>query len=77
MNGLLWNILRWSVLTFLVSSMLELGLSLTLAQVVAPLRDVRLIALSIIANFLVVPLLAIGVAKAMRLEEPSPQDCYC
>jgi len=70
MNGLLWNILRWSVLTFLVSSMLELGLSLTLPQVLAPLRNVRLIALSIIANFLVVPLLAIGVAKAMRLEEP-------
>src|SRR5262245_16226350 len=70
MNGLPWNILRWSVLTFLVASMLELGLSLTLAQVVAPLKNVRLIALSIIANFLSVPLLALGVAKGMRLEEP-------
>jgi bile acid:Na+ symporter, BASS family len=70
MNGLLWNILRWSVLTFLVSSMLELGLSLTLAQVLAPLRNVRLITLAIVANFLIVPLLALGVAKAMRLEEP-------
>jgi len=70
MNELLLNISRWAVLTFLVASMLELGLSLTWAEVVAPLKSARLIALSIIANFVVVPLLAWGIVKAIRLEEP-------
>jgi BASS family bile acid:Na+ symporter len=69
-NELLSNISRWAVLTFLVASMLELGLSLTWAEVMAPLKNVRLIALSIIANFVVVPLLALSIAKAIRLEEP-------
>jgi BASS family bile acid:Na+ symporter len=70
MNEILLNISRWGVLTFLVASMLELGLSLTFAQILAPLKDVRLIVLSIMANFLVVPLLAWCIAKAMHLEEP-------
>jgi BASS family bile acid:Na+ symporter len=70
MNELLLSISRWALLTFLMASMLELGLSLTLAQVLAPLKNMRLIACSIVANFLVGPLLALGVGKAMRLEKP-------
>jgi len=70
MNELLLNISRWSILIFLVASMLEMGLSLTVVEVVTPLKNVRLIAVSIIANFVVVPLLALSIAKAMRLEEP-------
>ena len=70
MNELLLNISRWAVLAFLVASMLELGLRLTLAQVLTPLKNMRLVALSIMANFLVVPLLALCITKAVRLEEP-------
>lgn len=70
MNELLSDILRWAVLTFLAASMLELGLSLALAQIVAPLKNLRLLALSIVANFVIVPLLALSIAKAMHLEEP-------
>ena len=70
MNEFLSNISRWGVLIFIVTSMLELGLSLTLAEVMAPLKNARLIALSIMANFVLVPLLAVSIAKAMRLEEP-------
>jgi predicted Na+-dependent transporter len=67
MNEFLSDISRWGVLIFVVTSMLELGLSLTLAEVMAPLKNVRLIALSIMANFLVVPLLAVSIAKAYAL----------
>lgn len=70
MNELLLIISRWAILTFLVASMVELGLTITLGQVMAPLKNMQLVARSIMANFLVVPLLAVGVAKAMRLEEP-------
>jgi BASS family bile acid:Na+ symporter len=58
MNELLLSISRWALLTFLMASMLELGLSLTLAQVLASLKNMRLIACSIVANFLVGPLLS-------------------
>jgi len=70
MSGLLLNISRWALLTFLVTSMLELGFSLTLAEILAPLKNMRLLVVSLVANFVVVPLLAVAVAKAMRLEEP-------
>src|SRR5262249_43468742 len=70
MSGLLLNISRWALLTFLVTSMLELGLSLTLAEILAPLKNMRLLVVSLVANFVVVPLLAVAVAKTMRLEEP-------
>ena len=70
MSGLLLNISRWALLTFLVTSMLELGLSLTLTEILAPLKNMRLLVVSLVANFVVVPLLAVAVAKTMRLEEP-------
>src|SRR5215471_14912843 len=70
MSGLLLNISRWALLTFLVTSMLELGFSLTLAEILAPLKNMRLLVVSLVANFVVVPLLAVAVAKGMRLEEP-------
>jgi BASS family bile acid:Na+ symporter len=70
MSGLLLNISRWALLTFLVTSMLELGFSLTLAEILAPLKNMRLLVVSLVANFVVVPLLAVAVAKTMRLEEP-------
>jgi BASS family bile acid:Na+ symporter len=47
-----------STLVFVVTSMLAMGLSLTLAQIVAPLRDARLVILALLANFVLVPLLA-------------------
>jgi BASS family bile acid:Na+ symporter len=58
------------MLVFLLASMLEVGLSLTVGQILAPLKYARLVVLSLVANFLVVPLLAFGIAKAIRLEQP-------
>ena len=40
------TVVSLSGLVFVVASMLAMGLSLTLPQVMAPLRDVRLVALS-------------------------------
>lgn len=58
------------MLVFLLASMLEVGLSLTVGQILAPLKNARLVTLSLVANFLVVPLLAVGIAKAVHLEQP-------
>jgi len=59
-----------AMLTFVLSSMLGMGLGLTVGQIFAPLRSVRLVALSLVANFLLMPLVAVGLARLLRLDEP-------
>lgn len=59
-----------ALLTFVISSMLAMGLSLSVRQIVAPLRNVRLVLLSLLANFVVIPLAALGLATFLRLDAP-------
>ena len=70
MTETLTNITRLAVLVFLLSSMSGIGLGLTLQQIVAPLRNVKLVVFALIANFLLAPLLAVGMARLLRLDEP-------
>ncbi len=58
------------VLVFVVSCVLSVGLNLTVSQIVAPLRQTRLVALSLVVNFVVVPAVAVAIAKMMSLSEP-------
>ena len=58
------------MLVFVLSSMLAMGLGLTVGQIIAPLRSFRLVALSLAANFVVMPLVALGLGKVLRLDEP-------
>jgi BASS family bile acid:Na+ symporter len=58
------------MLVFLLSSMFGVGLSLSPSQVIAPLRNVRFVGAVLAANFLIVPLVALGIAKLFRLGEP-------
>jgi BASS family bile acid:Na+ symporter len=59
-----------SVVVFVVSSTLGVGLRLTVGQIAAPLRNGRLVALSLLANFVVAPFIAIALAKVLGLDEP-------
>ena len=59
-----------AMLTFVVSSMLGMGLGLTVGAIIAPLRNARLVGLSLVANFVLMPLLALGLARLLRLDEP-------
>jgi BASS family bile acid:Na+ symporter len=43
MNQILTTIMNLSTLVFVVTGMLAMGLSLTIAQIVAPLRNARLV----------------------------------
>ena len=58
------------VLTFVVSSMLAMGLSLTVAQILAPLREVRLVLRALAANFVLVPAVALLILLVIPLDEP-------
>lgn len=58
-----------SGLVFVVSSMLAMGLSLTMPQIIRPLRNARLVILALLANFVLVPLLAYGILLLIPLEQ--------
>jgi bile acid:Na+ symporter, BASS family len=58
-----------AMLAFVLSSMLAMGLNLTVGQIIAPLRNVRLVTLSLLANFLLMPFVAVGLATLLRLDE--------
>ncbi|MGW8319419.1 MAG: bile acid:sodium symporter family protein [Candidatus Promineifilaceae bacterium] len=62
-------IAQLSGLLFVVSSMLAMGLSLTMPMILQPLRNLRLVALALLANFVLVPLLAYLIAALIPLEE--------
>src|SRR5215813_2474081 len=59
-----------AMLAFVLSSMLSMGLSLTVGQILAPLRNYRLIGLALLANFMLMPFASFGIAKLLRLDEP-------
>jgi len=59
-----------ATLVFVVSSMLAMGLGLKVPQVTAPLRNLRLVLLSVLANFVVMPAGAVLLVRVLRLEEP-------
>jgi bile acid:Na+ symporter, BASS family len=59
-NELLTIVAQVSGLLGIVGSMLGMGLGLTLAQITQPLKNVRLVVLALLANFVLVPLLAYG-----------------
>ena len=62
-------IAQLSGLVFVVTSMLAMGMSLTVAQIVDPLRNVRLVVLALIANFVLVPALAFGIAAVIPIDD--------
>ena len=59
-----------SGLLFVVASMLGTGLSLSVGQIVRPLKNVPLVILAIVANFVLVPLLAYGITHLFTVDEP-------
>src|SRR5512143_432986 len=56
-------------LLFIVTSMLAMGMSLTMAQIIQPLKNLRLVVLALLANFVLVPLLAYVITLVIPLEQ--------
>ncbi len=63
------SIAALSGLLFVVTSMLAMGLSLTVPQIMEPLRNARLVLLALLANFVLVPLLAYGITLVVPLDQ--------
>jgi BASS family bile acid:Na+ symporter len=58
MDALLSNVLSVATLVFAVSSMLSVGFRYTVQQITEPLRNARLVIGAVVANFVLVPVLA-------------------
>ena len=58
-----------SGLLFVVTSMLAMSLSLSVQQMTQPLKNVRLVILALLANFVLVPLLAYAITKLIPLDQ--------
>lgn len=56
-------------LLFIITSMLAMGMSLTISMIMQPLKNVRLVILALLANFVLVPLLAYVTTLVIPLEQ--------
>jgi predicted Na+-dependent transporter len=60
-------IMNLSTLVFVVTSMLAMGLSLSVSQILAPLHNARLLALALLVNFVLVPIVAYLIKLALPI----------
>jgi BASS family bile acid:Na+ symporter len=65
-------IVKVGALMFIVSSMLAMGFSLTVPQIIAPLKNLRLVVLALALNFIAVPFVVWAIQAVMDLD----QDIY-
>ena len=59
-----------AMLSFVVSSMLAMGAGLTVSQISEPLRNAWQVLFALLANFILMPLGALALAKGLWLDEP-------
>ncbi len=69
MSETLTVIAQLAGLVFVVGSMLAMGLSLTVAQIIEPLKNMRLVILALVANFVVAPALVYGITAVIPVSE--------
>ena len=69
MTDTLNTIAQLAGLVFVVGSMLAMGLSLTVPQIIQPLKNRRLVILALVANFVIVPALAYGITALIPVSE--------
>lgn len=59
-----------AVVVFAVSSLLSVGLAYRIRRILRPLRNVRSVFRALVANFVLVPLVAVGVERLIPLDPP-------
>ncbi len=57
------------VLVFIITSMLGMGFNLTIPQILAPLKNRKLLIMALVANFILVPVLALLIVWIIPLSE--------
>jgi BASS family bile acid:Na+ symporter len=70
MNEIIPILDKLAFLSFVVATMFGTGLKLTLQQIWGPLRNIRLVISSLVANFLIVPLFIYLLLQLVPVTEP-------
>jgi BASS family bile acid:Na+ symporter len=58
------------MLAFVIASMLAVGLGLTVSEILAPLRRGKIVVFALLANFVLMPLVALAITKLLHLDQP-------
>ncbi|MFN2233185.1 MAG: bile acid:sodium symporter family protein [Anaerolineales bacterium] len=58
-----------SLLVFVIGSMASMGLSLKMKQIIEPLKNIRLVVLALVVNFVLVPIVAYLITLLLPLDE--------
>ena len=69
MTDILETLAMLSVLVFVIGSMTSMGLSLKMDQIIAPLKNAKLVVLALLANFILVPAVAYLITLVIPLDE--------
>jgi predicted Na+-dependent transporter len=70
MRGALAQTASIAVIVFAVSSMMSVGLAYRIGLILAPLREPRAVFRALVANFVLVPLLAVAIERVIPLDPP-------
>ena len=70
LNDILTTIAGIALNLFVITSMLAMGMSLTVKQIIDPLRNVRLVILVLVGNFVLVPALAWLLSLLLPMGQP-------
>lgn len=70
MRAALAQLASIGILVFAVSSMMSVGLAYRIELIVGPLREARAVFRALVANFVLVPLLAVGIERVIPMEPP-------
>src|SRR5512139_169690 len=68
MNEFLSHALSPVILIYVISGMLALGLSQTVRQIFAPLRNMRITISAVVASYIILPLIATSIARLFGLD---------
>jgi len=69
MSEIIGVIAQISALTFILTSMLAMGLSLTVQQIIDPLRNMKVVLLALLGNFVLIPALATLITLMIPLDD--------
>jgi predicted Na+-dependent transporter len=69
LSEILSVITQVGMLLFVVGGMAAMGLGLTISRIATPLRDVRMVLLLLLVNFVVVPAAAIAAARLRPMDQ--------
>ena len=68
MHDFLSHALTPVILTYVISGMLALGLSQTISRIFGPLRNMRMTISMVVASYIILPLIAVSLAKIFGLD---------